>query len=195
MSTRGNYIFHSRKKILVNIYNHWDNYPSGAAYLLNNMLLQDDEHNNRPAMFLKANPSAEVTQEIHGDSEYCYYIEGDKIRACNVGFDDFDKIKCTAFFVGSIYDFINKYLPEIYQISEGDTWKDRREKEEALKQNYWKNGKSLKYLEKELKAALWGNNDFGGWIHCCTFDKDNPNKNPEKITAILEQMSHFTDEN
>lgn len=127
MATRGQYLFlNSEKKVYANIYNHWDNYPSGAALLLNNMLLQEDRHGNTATQFLKANPNAELTSCIHGDIEYIYYIEGKTLRACEIYFDENDQKKERAFFIGDICDFINQYLPEIYAPSEDDTWSEKR---------------------------------------------------------------------
>jgi len=193
MSTRGQYIFQtSEKKVYANIYNHWDNYPEGAAVLFNNMLLDNDPHNNRATAFLKANKRAELTSCLHGDIEFIYYLTGEELKACEVIYED-DKLKQKPFFVGDVRDFINKYLPKMYEISENDGWRERNEKERFLKANHWKNGESLESLKNKLMTALNGDGDFSGWIDACTFDKGNPNKAVDKITEILEKMSHFCD--
>lgn len=184
MATRGHYIFNNKTII----YNHWDNYPEGAVILLNNMLLQDSERRTDwAARFLRANPSAELTNgEFYGGAEYNYYINSQtgQIRVMSVNWDEeADKESESVFFEGSIYDFINEYFPQSAEVGQLPEYK----RDTFIKLNAWKDGESLAKLGNDLK------NQIEWFAQCCTLTKDNSNRNDKQIQATIGKMLNFNE--
>lgn len=82
MGTRATYRFHGDEHTpTVTIYNHYDNYPSGAAEKLYAGYLLAER--GFAAGFLRANDKAEhaISHEIHSDTEYRYDIRCDQVAA------------------------------------------------------------------------------------------------------------------
>lgn len=80
MATRATYKFSSKfaRDGEVFIYNHWDNYPAGAAEHFFNALVHSGEYGLlRAESFIRGNERAEITEshEIHGDTDYRYDID------------------------------------------------------------------------------------------------------------------------
>lgn len=181
MSTRAHYIFNNKTII----YNHWDNYPEGASVLLNRMLLQGA--GDWAARFIRANPSAQITNgEFYGGAEYNYYIDtkNEKIRVMSVKWDDEKDAETeSVFYEGTIYDFINKYFPDSYEVGQQPEYKQNT----YIKLNTWKNGESIQSLKQKLIEQLDNFSDF------CTFTADNPNKTTKHIQKTLDQMMTLLD--
>ena len=82
MATRATYRFASsnpqRNDGDITIYNHWDNYPAGAAEHFFQALVHSGEYGLlRAESFIRGNERAEITEshEIHGDTDYRYDID------------------------------------------------------------------------------------------------------------------------
>ena len=80
MATRATYKFSSKSANdgEVFIYNHWDNYPAGAAEHFFQALVHAGEYGVlRAESFIRGNERAEITEshDIHGDTEYRYDID------------------------------------------------------------------------------------------------------------------------
>lgn len=80
MATRATYKFSSKSANdgEVFIYNHWDNYPAGAAEHFFQALVHSGEYGLLKAeSFIRGNERAEITEshEIHADTEYRYDID------------------------------------------------------------------------------------------------------------------------
>ena len=181
MATRGHYIFNNKTII----YNHWDNYPEGAAILLNRMLLE--QSGDWAARFVRANTSAEITNgEFYGGAEYNYYIDTNtkSIKVMTVSWDDkTDQETETEFFTGSIYDFINEYFPKSAEVGRLPQYRQNT----FIKMNTWKNGESITALKQQLITQL---DDFAEY---CTYSATNPNKTTKHIQKTIEQMMTLLD--
>ncbi len=119
MSTRACYEFEH-----ATVYKHHDNYPSGAAHFLQNMLDWIAANNDDMCpptgygeAFLRANIRAELTScaADHGDLEYIYTIyPNGRIHMAEIKYaaPRFYKTVTTCY-CGTIEDFIAKYDEEM----------------------------------------------------------------------------------
>ncbi len=104
------------------IYVHHDNYPSGAAHYLQNMLdwILEHKHEASPNMtygdaFLRANIRAELTScaADHGDLDYVYTIDPDSsLEMTEMSFPNCYTTVEARLYNGGIEDFIAKYREE-----------------------------------------------------------------------------------
>lgn len=181
MATRGHYIFDNKTII----YNHWDNYPEGAAILINRMLLQNG--GDWAARFVRANESAEITNgEFYGGAEYNYYIDtkARTVKVMAIGWDDAtEKETESVFYDGSIYDFVNEYFPQSAEVGRLPEYS----RDTFIKLNTWKGGECLESLKRKLVAQL---DDFATG---CTYTKDNPNRTDKHIQTTIANMLQFLD--
>lgn len=73
MSTRGSYKIEG-----ITMYNHWDNYPSGAALMFFNTL--KEYHNLNLFSFIRSNKSVELSHSLNkSGEEFSYEIKDNKI--------------------------------------------------------------------------------------------------------------------
>lgn len=114
MSTRATYQFNngdsnSHFKTLHTVYIHHDGYHSGAASYFYAALMHPSRCGGLVDAFIRANDGAELTKshEIHGDTEYRYYVEGDGPTAMlrvshRVNFSE----EWAVGYLGKLYEFI-----------------------------------------------------------------------------------------
>lgn len=101
MATRGTYLINGSLN-----YNHWDNYPSGAALHLFEAIKKTGGFTLYD--IIRGMPNLQSTGSIYdGRAEYHYKIEKDNIRCYSVGWEK-DELKYES--GGNIIDWINSNL-------------------------------------------------------------------------------------
>ncbi len=152
MATRGTYLIDG-----VRMYNHWDNYPEGAARMVAFTLQKHSKFHL--FNFIRANERVERIA-ITGDSmgaEYHYEITESTVKAYAIDWDnDTHEESFRCIFTGSIDDFLAQYLGKMEDEDEDDlTFVVRN-------QSYYTINQVKAEIEKEWKAALHALEN--GWI-------------------------------
>lgn len=178
MATRGTYQIND-----ITLYNHWDNYPEGAAVLFEKMLLQSGCYNLTAEAFLRANKNSGITKshKSHTDTEYRYTLI-DNVLTAHSGFDD----NWTTIFTGTIFEFINKYRTITnYQTGISEIWCQEWyciENTLNFNRSEWHCDKTIK---AEIKKTSKKIRDYAE-----TWRKDNFLSNANTISA-LETIEFF----
>lgn len=116
MGTRATYKMKSEDGLEVVIYQHWDNYPTGASrsfYKALNFNLGVNRYGQDVPYilaenFIRANEDARLTQshEIHGDTEYRYDLEKNHLKAWRLS--DYGSDNWELFYNGDLDEFISQ---------------------------------------------------------------------------------------
>lgn len=117
MATRATYRFvDTRKDVSYNnieIYIHYDGYPSGAVNYFIKGLSSENTNRNLPEEFITINKNAQFTVDCykHGDTEYHYDIFQISKSEYTIAarFRNIKTNKFETFFNGKLTDFIKKY--------------------------------------------------------------------------------------
>jgi len=179
MATRGIYrFFDGDTDNKIDVYNHWDNYPSGAASHLYKMLCEwYNSNGNTLTRFVRSNPNAEI--QIGdcplGGIEYLYEIRGlgntAKIRAYKV-YDNPSPDYCI--FDGDLIQFIQQQSKEwAFEI------KPFKETLGGLM-----NAEQAKSILRERFGALYILNNPD------KFNRENPNHR-ESMKVLNDYVEHF----
>lgn len=175
MSTRGTYTFKS-DFTSTTLYNHWDNYPAGAATHLHKMLV---EYGTVTAeAFIRANEGATlVSNGASMGQEYHYEFSGETISAYPVNLDTDELGEC--FFTGSVYEFINQYGKEF----ELEEWFQIESPERYTKGQKWTCKPHLKQWINSLTETL------SDYMVSTTIDNVNVVSTKEKLDKLTKVYS------
>lgn len=131
MGTRATYNIKSEDGLNTFIYQHWDNYPTGASLSLYKALnfnlgvnrYGQDVPYILAENFIRANTDARLTEshEIHADTEYRYNLNKNHLTAWRLS--DYGTDKWEKFYSGDLDEFISQndklvreYDKEIHQV-------------------------------------------------------------------------------
>ena len=112
MATRGLYRFYNDAGESIDVYNHYDNYPEGAASHLRKLL--PDSGKNLISRFVNAIPECEIQigESKIGWIEYIYELRGEYNSATIKAWTVVREKPEDCIFDGKLIDFINKYHKE-----------------------------------------------------------------------------------
>ena len=112
MATRGLYKFYNDVDDFIDVYNHYDNYPEGAAVHLRK--LSPDSGKNLISRFVNAIPESEIQigESNIGWIEYIYELRGEYNSATIKAWTVVGNKPEDCIFDGKLSDFISKYYKE-----------------------------------------------------------------------------------
>lgn len=167
MATRGTY-----KVDNFLLYNHWDNYPSGAAAHLIGVIR--DHGDLKPFSIIRSMPVSETKSVFDGPAEFHYVIDKDKILHYSISGETLKCLECSL-----IEDWLNSHILDILDDDDNpDDFKVIKVSEGRFitrSQAILRGNKTYDEAKQFFEKGAWGNSsslfaDAFKWFRLAEFD-------------------------